>query len=550
MHYLILTLILTFGAVLRFWRLESKPLWVDEVITAIFSLGQSFQTVPVNQVLSLTDVQNVLRLNPEASCLDIAQTLATESTHPPLFFCLLHESLVALQGWGMPLEWQLRALSAFFGVVAIATLYLLNRLAFDQKAALLGASVMAVSPFAVYLSQEARHYTFPLVLITLSLCYWVKICQDIQQQHPPRLGLWLGWGCTSVLSLYSHYFGALALVAQGLTLLLVMYQHRDLMGKIWPSFVWPGLVFCLPFTLLLPWLPLILAHSTSPKTSWLGRPDLISPVTQTVAGWTVFVVSLPVENQPLWVQIPAALLTLVCVIWVIQATIRRLRRLKAHPSVFLLLSYIFWVLLQFFFIIYGLGKDISIAPRYNFVYFPALCALLGVAFTVVLKDLPQALPKASIRLFPLAAWLLLGLGIVSSLCTVYDLAFQKPYAPAPIAQQFTASGEKMLFIMAYFDTLTLAVGLSYGLALKRLPPPQPTLEVALMTVEEDYGTVWPAIAQLSTHPEIFWFMAPGMVKETYPPELVLAHQIVCVMDDTEYHRLGFPYQLYRCPPLP
>jgi hypothetical protein len=54
---------------------------------------------------------------------------------------------------------------------------------------------MAVSPFGVYLSQEARHYTLPILLITLALLGLIQIQQALySQQQLPRPIVWLFWG--------------------------------------------------------------------------------------------------------------------------------------------------------------------------------------------------------------------------------------------------------------------------------------------------------------------------------------------------------------------
>src|SRR6476469_527866 len=41
------------GAALRFTHLASKSLWTDEFSTLVFSLGNSFRTVPLDQVISI-----------------------------------------------------------------------------------------------------------------------------------------------------------------------------------------------------------------------------------------------------------------------------------------------------------------------------------------------------------------------------------------------------------------------------------------------------------------------------------------------------------------
>ncbi|HEY9299698.1 MAG TPA: glycosyltransferase family 39 protein, partial [Phormidium sp.] len=170
-HYLSLAIALIVGATLRFWNLELKPLWLDEVITALFSLGKTYEIVPVDVLLPLNSFRELFTLNSATSCPAIAQNIIKYSTHPPLFFCLMHAWVESSLNSPVKhsLIWVLRSLPAFFGVGAIVSIYYLNRIAFSKTEGLVGAAIMAVSPFAVYLSQEARHYTLPLFLITLSL---------------------------------------------------------------------------------------------------------------------------------------------------------------------------------------------------------------------------------------------------------------------------------------------------------------------------------------------------------------------------------------------
>lgn len=113
-------------------------------------------------------------------------------------------------GWLAPLgeEWvaKLRSPSALFGVGAIVAIYYVNRVAFSPLAGLVAAALMAVSPFAVYLSQEARHYTLPMFLITLALLGLVKIQQDIEKHQTVRFFVWAGWAIVNAIGLYVHYF--------------------------------------------------------------------------------------------------------------------------------------------------------------------------------------------------------------------------------------------------------------------------------------------------------------------------------------------------------
>ncbi|MEJ1938088.1 glycosyltransferase family 39 protein, partial [Nostoc sp. NIES-2111] len=158
-HYLALFGLLVVGTILRFWHLDLKPLWLDEVITAIFSLGNNYQDLQLDVLIPLQQIQDIFTFRPGISCPQIAENIARQSTHPPLFFCIMHYWLGLLTPLGEDWIVKLRSLPALFGVSAIAAIYGVNRIGFTPKSGIIAAALMAVSPFAVYLSQEARHYT-------------------------------------------------------------------------------------------------------------------------------------------------------------------------------------------------------------------------------------------------------------------------------------------------------------------------------------------------------------------------------------------------------
>src|ERR671932_939871 len=163
LHYFALAGVIALGATLRFWHLDLKPLWLDEVLTALLSLGHRYKDVPLDVVFPASALQELFTLQPDRSCAEIAQAVATESTHPPLFFCLMHQWLNWVEPVAQPLSWKLRALPALVGVGAIAAIYLLNRIAFSAAASLVGAAFMAVFSFCVFPPPKARRYTLPLL---------------------------------------------------------------------------------------------------------------------------------------------------------------------------------------------------------------------------------------------------------------------------------------------------------------------------------------------------------------------------------------------------
>jgi len=553
-HSVGLAAVLLLGAILRFWQLDAKPLWLDEIITAIFSLGHSQADLPLGVAFSVSQLKQIFTLNPGVSCAQIAQTVSTESVHPPLFFCLLYRWISWLNPNSENWIWALRSLSALMGVGAIASVYWLNRVAFSAKAGLMAAAVMAVSPFAVYLSQEARQYTLPMLLISLALAGLVQMQQDLHPGRRLRLAVWLGWVAVNSLGLYIHYFFALALVAQVMALGgWMLWQRHNISPRGWAAM---GLAIAGIILSYLPWLTVLLGHLNRPETTWLSSQETnwesrIAPIYQAIAGWVVMVITLPVEDQQEYVVFPSAALMLIFVGWLVwqvsQGFKKAWSQVEIRPSLLLLAGFTLSVLVQFFAIVYILNKDITVVPRYNFVYYPSVCALLGVAL-VHLPFRKVALP-------------VLLVGILSSALVVNDLAFHKAYYPSRIARDMYVEPETPLVLTTTYTSLQeIALGLSFGLELSEYFPDRPdeSLGFAFVDRTEGFDQAWKQLAQAAPDfplPLNMWVIAaPGMRTRHYPPRLQITHvgkgdrpsRIFCTVDPEEFGRIGFPYQFYRC----
>lgn len=537
MHYLLLLLILLLGTLLRLINLDLKPFWLDEVITALFSLGQNFTDVPVDKLLNPSELTSLFTLNLETSCTTIANNLYQQSTHPPLFFCLTHSWLKLLSPFHQSLSWKLRALPTLIGVGEIGAIYYLNCLAFSRKVGLVAATLMAASPFAVYLSQEARHYTLPMFLITLGLINLVRIQRDLQTKHISIVP-WLIWSIVNSISLYTHYFGILAFIAQIITLLLLIYfSPKNSKSKL-INFLLLSISTLAVLALFSPWTPILIEHFNSPKTSWLPSPQHILPLLQIIAAWLTTIIVLPVEYQSLPIQIISIVITFTFTIWIIWQTWIGFKKLHDYKpfniSTFTLSSFLICVLLEFLVIVYGLKKDLTVVPRYSFIYFPALCSLLAVSLTMRSKKNP----------FPFS---IICIGIISSLFVTFDLAFQKPFIPTTVANHFNQSPEPTLVTFVYNNSLDLALGLSYALALKNVRAENRETNLIFLDNSQGYERVWQRISQLPIEPANLWLIAPGFLDESFPPSIQITKVSQCNIDNSQFYRLGsYPYQLYRC----
>ncbi len=534
LHYLALTIAIALGAILRLGNLDGKFLWLDEVITAIFSFGRNYNNVPLEVVIPFHQLQQIFVFQPQVGCDRIAENLAIQSTHPPLFFCLLHDWFGLVNPFSSTWVWTLRAFGVFWGVGAILAIYLLNTKAFSPSAGLTAALMMAVSPFGVYLSQEARHYTLPVFLIALALLGLILIQQDISSKRF-RGWVWAFWTVVNIIGLYVHYFFILALVAEIVTLLAVMYRYRrnlPIYSKL--ALTLAILAIIISFT---PWLPVLIGHFSRPETSWIPSPHNVAPLYQIFAAWLLTIAALPVENQPIAISILSGLGMLVFGGWVLWLSFKGIKQLwkSTNLSVFTLASFTIIVLLEFLAIVYFLGKDITITPRYNFVYYPAFLALIAAGLN---KSLERSIKTFS----------LISLGsLLSCVFVISNLAFQKPYNPQQVAQNINIDPSvPMLVVMGYRDYQNVALGLSFALGLEKV---RATGEfVFLERSPNGYESVWQKLALLLPlkAPLLnLWVIAPDLRQREYPSQLALS-QHSCLIDPTQHYRIGVPYQLYRC----
>jgi len=573
LHYLGLAGAIALGAILRFWHLDLKPLWMDEVITAIFSLGKNYNDLPLNVVFPLERVQEIFTFQPGVSCDQIAKNVATQSTHPPLFFCSMYSWL----GWMAPLgsEWveKLRSLPALFGVAAIAAIYGVNYIAFSKSSGIMAAAIMAVSPFAVYLSQEARHYTMPMLLITLALLGLIQIQRDMFERTHIRFWIWLLWAIINSIGLYVHYFFALAFIAQIATLVILIYWGKTQIfnkHQIWLAIIVSTSSVVISF---IPWLLVILSHIQRSETSWLPTPAHIAPLYQTLISWVLMVIALPVENQLLPIAIIYGFLMVIFAIWVGWQIFKGLKLLwlqrTTHLATLTLLSFTIFVLLQFFVIVYFLGKDITVVPRYNFVYYPSFCALIAASL-----NKSTEIPNTDFRRSDFSQktiFIFLLVGLISCVFVVSNLVFQKPFQPEQVAQNMNLEpAVPLMLVVEYSNYQDIALGLSFAIVLEQLRIQNPLRELkinnladkssgsnaainsdsfAFLEKDGDLSSVWKKLSQMSvpaTSKLNLWVVGSGMRKQDYPQRLKLSKQTACNIDPKHHYRIGVPYQLYRC----
>ncbi|MBW4653222.1 MAG: glycosyltransferase [Kaiparowitsia implicata GSE-PSE-MK54-09C] len=438
------------GVVLRFANLEAKPLWTDEFSTLVFSLGNSFRAIPLDQVLPLEALLRPLQADPTATLGDVGQRLTQESNHPPLYFMLMHGWLRLWPTSDVTGALEARSLAAVFGSLTIPAFWGLGWVAWrSPTAAHLAAALAAVSPFGVYLAQEARHYTLPTLWGLASLACLLLTVRSLQAAVPLPWWLCLGWVGVNGLGLATHFFVGITLLAEAIALFgWMLYRYGR--GDRWKPLVWSRLGLTAVGTLATAavWLPLWQGMGDSELTQWVYRGDRagvawLDPLGQIIGSTLTMLYLLPIQAASDRVQL-ASIIGLVALLlwtglWLWRGCWQLSREAETRLTVALLAGVWLGAIALFLLISYGFQRDITSAFRYSFVYYPAVLLLVAGV-------LAQAWQNASTRggLWPLwflllgrgkgAIVLVLLLGLVGSLCVLTNVAYQKTHRPDLVVQ--------------------------------------------------------------------------------------------------------------------
>jgi len=141
LQYVWLFMITLLASVLRFYRLGEWSFWIDEIYT-------------INHALAHFSTPQLILDNipPVRNWIPVSVLLAAQ----------------ALNLWGIS-EWSARLASALIGILSIPILFFPTRRLFGNKVASFAVLFLAVSPWHIYWSQNARFYTSLLLFYTLAL---------------------------------------------------------------------------------------------------------------------------------------------------------------------------------------------------------------------------------------------------------------------------------------------------------------------------------------------------------------------------------------------
>jgi hypothetical protein len=183
-----LLIIFFLGMGLRLYQLDADSLWLDEIVTA---------------------------RKAQLGLLSIPQTVAQTDTFPPLLYMLTH-LFIRFSGDS---EFVIRLPAALLGSASILLIYGVGSMLWTRMEGLAAAFLLAVNPWHIRYSQEARWYALMVFLSLLSLIFLLKALKGNSR------GSWLAFALVTALALYNHYFAFLILPAEILFAAWVIWNN-------------------------------------------------------------------------------------------------------------------------------------------------------------------------------------------------------------------------------------------------------------------------------------------------------------------------------------
>jgi mannosyltransferase len=203
----------------------------------------------------------------------------TFQLNPPLYLILAW----ATEKLGDPAQ-SLRLVSLLAGTAAIPLTYLLGLWTVGRRAAVSGAALVALSPFLIFYSTEARPYALLLLLdLSSTLCL-------LRAVETGRFRWWAGYAVSSCAAIYTHYPAVFVLVAQFAWAFWIRPDARR-------ALLAANLAAALAYV---PWLPAFLDQNSSPAIKVMStfHPFALPSARNDFLHWSVGHPFIPLGDLP------------------------------------------------------------------------------------------------------------------------------------------------------------------------------------------------------------------------------------------------------------
>lgn len=190
------------GLIARLFDIDAMPFWLDEV-TTVQRASLPFWAMVVDSL---------------------------SNHHLPSYFALVG----AFGHLGSMSEFVLRLPSAFFGALSCGVLFLIGRALGGWRAGLVAGMLLALSPLQVQYGQEARSYTFVILMMAIGLLGFVQLARDPRSASLPwgrpgaRLAPWIIYTLGTLGALNILSTGFFWLISANLAVIAILLRDREI----------------------------------------------------------------------------------------------------------------------------------------------------------------------------------------------------------------------------------------------------------------------------------------------------------------------------------
>ncbi len=190
--------IVVVGIFFRFYHLDRKVFWEDEILGAIHAFGYTEAEIVAAspRLTDASDVQHYLEPSASRGVMKTISSLAVEDPqHTPGYYVVTH---LWTQRFGGSVE-ALRTPAAIFGVLILPCVFWLAFELFGSlPSAIIAVALVAVSPFYVLYAQEAREYSMWTTAIALDAVVFLRA---VRSGAP---ALWIAYSVVTAAALYVY----------------------------------------------------------------------------------------------------------------------------------------------------------------------------------------------------------------------------------------------------------------------------------------------------------------------------------------------------------
>lgn len=326
-----MALLVGLGIAFRLSNLSQPVYWVDEVATSMrvsgYTQAEVRAQVATGEPVSVADLQGFQTIREDRPLPDLMRVLSQSPEHAPLYFMLARVWAEIFGGSVVAM----RSLPVLFSLLGLPAMYALGQALFSRSfseiksetftltaSRTVGQSAMgllAISPFFIAYSQEARPYSlWILLLLLMGQFLWRSLLTN-------RWQWWVGYAIAAILCLYTSLLTVLVILGQAVAVLIF---HT----KRWRRYV---LTSGLAGVALLPWAWVVFNYwqKLQSNTAWMKTPASIGEILGTwFYSLAVLFFDVPVATNPavFGLQVVMATATIGLIAYATWVTVRRAPR--------------------------------------------------------------------------------------------------------------------------------------------------------------------------------------------------------------------------------